>query len=142
MGLYEIESGQILLNGKNLTRLYDQIKVGYVPQTSNIYSRESEDFNFTLNEKSRDTKLSNSIFDININENNKYSGGEQKRIGLYRAIYDDPKILILDEYSTGLDDLNLKHSLELLKSLSKTIIFITHDKRIMDMCDREYKLYG
>lgn len=86
--------------------------------------------------------MSNITSDIKTNENNMYSGGEQKRIGLHRAIYFNPEILILDEYSAGLDDSNLYKSLELLKSLSKTIIFITHDKRIISMCDKEYKLNG
>lgn len=143
MGLYEKNSGKILLNGKNTNRAYCEIKIGYVPQVIEIYSNESKDFNLTLMEQDlQKDNLINSIFKIKYNENNKYSGGELKRIGLYRALYDNPEILILDEYSAGLDDLNLNVSLELLKSLDKTIIYVTHDKRIIEWCNKKVEIYG
>jgi ABC-type bacteriocin/lantibiotic exporter with double-glycine peptidase domain len=58
----------------------------------------------------------------------KISGGERQRIGIARALYSQPQILILDEATGSLDRYNQKVVLDFLKELSPTmtIIFITH----------------
>lgn len=68
---------------------------------------------------------------------NNFSGGQKQRLSIARALYRDPKILILDEATNSLDEKSEKEIIEnIIKSKkSRTIIFITHKKKFAKYCD-------
>jgi|LNFM01.1.fsa_nt_gb ABC-type multidrug transport system fused ATPase/permease subunit len=70
------------------------------------------------------------------------SGGERQRLGIARALYTDPDMLILDEATSALDSTTEAEVLKVLQSLKgkKTIIFITHRLESVAWCDRVIKI--
>ena len=70
------------------------------------------------------------------------SGGERQRLGVARALYSDPSILILDEATSALDDKNQELIINLLKQLKykKTIIMITHRLETVQYCDNIFSV--
>ena len=57
-----------------------------------------------------------------------------------RALYDDPEIIIFDEFSSSLDSENERKILLNLKKIlkNKTVIFITHSKNVENFCKKVY----
>lgn len=73
------------------------------------------------------------------------SGGERQRIGLARAFYGNPRILVLDEPSTHLDgsgEAALEAVLSAARAACVTAIVITHRPSIAEACDRVMLLRG
>ena len=68
------------------------------------------------------------------------SGGQSQRLALARALYSNPQILILDEFTSALDDNNEKIIVNSLKQIKRdiTIIIITHKKDILRLFDKVY----
>ena len=70
------------------------------------------------------------------------SGGQIQRLGIARALYKEPDIIIFDESTSSLDSYNENKILKLIEDISvnKTIIFISHRKEVLDFCDVTYKM--
>ncbi len=70
------------------------------------------------------------------------SGGQIQRIGIARALYKNPNILIFDESTNSLDNKTEKEFMQIVKSLvgKKTIIFVTHNVSILKNCTKLYEL--
>ncbi|MBA1143035.1 type I secretion system permease/ATPase [Mesorhizobium neociceri] len=67
------------------------------------------------------------------------SGGERQRIGLARAFYGDPKILVLDEPNANLDtygEAALERAIIQARSRKTTVLVITHRPSLAAKCDR------
>lgn len=70
------------------------------------------------------------------------SGGERQRIGIARALYHDPNILVLDEATSSLDLATEESIMQAVRALQgkKTIIIVAHRLSTVAHCDRLYRL--
>ena len=71
-----------------------------------------------------------------------FSGGQCQRLGIARALYNDPEILIFDEATSALDEKTEKNIFREIfnKKINKTIIFATHRQSIKNYCDHVYEI--
>lgn len=74
---------------------------------------------------------------------NKLSGGQKQRAAIARAIVNDPSFILADEPTGALDTKTSAEIMELFQSLNKegkTIIIITHDMGVADLCSRKIEI--
>lgn len=70
-------------------------------------------------------------------DGSKISHGQRQRIGLARAIYNDPNVIILDESLNALDYDNEKEILSNIKQLNnKILIFVSHRLESLKLCNK------
>ena len=82
-------------------------------------------------------------YNTNIGENGSLlSGGQVQRIGIARALYKKPSVLIFDEATSALDNKTQSKIVEEINNIDKevTIIIITHDLSTLNFVDDIYKL--
>jgi ATP-binding cassette subfamily B protein len=70
------------------------------------------------------------------------SGGERQRIGIARAIYSKPRLLVLDESTNGLDEETERKIMEAIRALDwkPTILAISHRTSLMRLSNRVLEL--
>ena len=163
LGLLRSSKGKILVDGINIHRGLKswQNNIGYVPQ--NIYLTDDSLQNNiafgSMNEKEinlervkkaiRDAQLEKLVSSLKNGVNTKLgefgeriSGGERQRIGIARALYNNPKLLILDESTNSLDFETEEKILEDVVAINKemTIIMIAHRPSTLSKCNRIFRL--
>lgn len=142
-GLLKPDSGQVLWNGKNITRLKIQERpVGLVYQDLSLFPHLTVFENIAFALKCR--KLKKDAIATRVNDLSKLtgvghllrrypgtlSGGEAQRVAIARTLSADPEILLLDEPLSSLDITLRAGLINLLKEINqsgKTIIHVTHD---------------
>ena len=70
------------------------------------------------------------------------SGGQIQKLAILRCLYRDPSLVVLDEPTTSLDQSAIIALLNTLKELKgkKTIIIVSHEKKILKFCDDIYSV--
>ena len=154
--------GKILIDDSNLEyNLRDwQKQIGCVPQDiyllddtikNNIaFGLNTNDINQERILKSIElSRLKDYVSSLEKKENTvvgnrgiRVSGGQKQRIGIARALYHDPKILILDEATSSLDTINERKIMEEIYNTAENInlIIITHRHKSVSRCDKVYLL--
>ncbi len=156
LGLIKPDVGDILfdnININDLKKLYF-VKIGYVPQLTYLTDNTLAN-NIALGQKELNYEKINEVIKMaNLYElvnklpkklesfvgerGEQISVGERQRVGIARALYNDPELLLLDEPTSSLDHASEIKIMETIDSLrkKKTIIFITHKNTLVENFDQ------
>ncbi|MCX5815300.1 MAG: ABC transporter ATP-binding protein [Proteobacteria bacterium] len=162
LGLLTPSTGQVAVDGQdiqqNLRSWQDQI--GYVPQSIYLTDdtlRRNVAFGLS-NEQIDDAAVRHAIQAAQLEEfvsnlpdrletlvgerGIRLSGGERQRIGIARALYHDPAVLVLDEATSALDIATESGVMKAVTALQgiKTILIVAHRLSTVEHCDRLYRL--
>ena len=139
--------GEILWNGDEIVKLDARYRdlIGYLPQDFGYYKNHSpmQFLQYLAALKGLDTKTAErkskemlelvSLTDVCNKKMRKFSGGMIQRVGIAQAMLNDPKILILDEPTAGLDPKERVRFRNLISSLSKDRIVILSTHIVSDI---------
>jgi phospholipid/cholesterol/gamma-HCH transport system ATP-binding protein len=151
MGLFKPDRGQVIVDGENISAMSRQElavfrqRMGMVFQSSALFDSMTVGDNVAfpmrehnpglteeqIQEKVKEKLAVVELFDVERKYPSELSGGMRKRVGLARAIVRDPKIVLYDEPTTGLDPLTTESVDEMIiharERLSVTSVVISHD---------------
>jgi ABC-type multidrug transport system ATPase subunit len=139
--------GEILWNGDEIVKLDATYRdlIGYLPQDFGYYKTHSpmQFLKYLAALKGIDAKTADkkaqelielvSLSDVRDKKMRKFSGGMIQRVGIAQAMLNDPKILILDEPTAGLDPKERVRFRNLISSLSKDRIVILSTHIVSDI---------
>ncbi|NYT12905.1 MAG: ABC transporter ATP-binding protein [Candidatus Methanofastidiosa archaeon] len=141
-GILKPSKGQILIDGKDLQKHQSEIKkiIGYLPEEPNLYERpkagELLEYFGLLYGVPRD-KISQRVDEllnlVGLSDRkdwrvSSFSKGMRQRLAISRALIHDPRIIVFDEPTMGLDPLTSRKIRDFIMALKKekTIILCTH----------------
>ncbi len=156
VGVWPKREGRLLIDGEPIES-WDRTElgphIGYLPQDIELFdgtiaeniARFAEVDSEKVIEAAKRTGIHEMIlhfphgYDTQIGEaGGMLSGGQRQRLGLARAMYGNPAILVLDEPNANLDDAGERSLLEAvvnLRNSGKTVILITHRPNVLGAAD-------
>jgi ABC-type bacteriocin/lantibiotic exporter with double-glycine peptidase domain len=160
LGIYRPTSGTVCVNGVEIGNdlVSWRSKIGYVPQSiffldgtvrENIIFGGEELENRHMFETLEKAGLIDFIeslpdgIETNVGENGEsFSGGQRQRLGIARALYRKPSVLIMDEPTSALDAVATTELVETLKELSGSVLVLaaSHDEILLSRCDQIFDL--
>lgn len=157
VGLIEYQQGEIRWDNElinDLDKIFIGRNIGYLSQkigffdgtiADNIARFGKIDSNKII-EASKNVGMHEIILRLPDGYNTKISGksdvlsaGQKQRLALARAMYDNPKLIILDEPDSNLDDIGeqaLEVALNTKSHLKPTIVLVTHKEKLLKLVDR------
>lgn len=164
IGLLKPDEGNIIIDGQDITQLQGQElqetykKFGYVFQFAALLDSLTVFENIAIVDlengvapESMRTKVLEKLHSVGLGDDviDKYpdelSGGMKKRVGLARTLMLDPKIILYDEPTTGLDPISVRLIHDLIAqthhAAQATTIVISHDVDIFNYADEVAMLY-
>ena len=161
VALMEPTSGEVNICGYDLMRQRKEIRgvLGYLPQDFRFFAKyktyEFLDYAArlsgmnckSLRKNAVDEMLENvGLFDVRDRYANKLSGGMKRRLGIAQALIHHPKVIIVDEPTTGLDYRECMHIMDRIKKLNgagTTVVMVSHDMELVfDFADRVIAMGG
>ena len=140
LGINKVAPGQIFLDDVDVSLFNNFLNIGYVPQRFDDFNYE---FPITVNEILNASNIRNisedrllelldrtGILELQNENINNLSGGQLQRVFIVRSLMNNPKMLILDEPTVGVDRKNVEAFYKTINELHKegiTIILITHN---------------
>lgn len=155
------ESGKILINSQNLASksvaeaaAIRASQIGLIYQKAHFVKSLSVMDNLLLsnylsNQKQDQERAKNLAEQLGFVEQlskktHQLSQGEQQRVSIARALMNNPSVILADEPTSSLDDINCEKVIELLKTQSEQIgaslIVVTHDQRLKDVFENRVVL--
>ena len=160
LGLLKPDSGQILVDGEDVTNYGEaemmkvRKKIGMIFQEGALFDSLSvyENVAFKLHEQGVpeeevESEVRRMLRFVNLEEAidkmpSELSGGMRRRVGIARALVGDPKIVLFDEPTAGLDPPTARTICELAMKLRDledvSSIFVTHEMNNLDYLTSEY----
>jgi urea transport system ATP-binding protein len=132
MGILRSRKGSVKLEGKDLTRMesYQRVAAGlaFVPQGRMIFSSLTVQENIETGLETAETKtIPDDIFalfpvlhEMRKRKGGNLSGGQQQQLAIARALVSEPKVLILDEPTEGIQPSVIKDIARVLNEIRKT----------------------
>ena len=141
-GILKPSKGQIIIDGKDLQKHPTEIKkiIGYLPEEPNLYERPKagellEYFGllYGVPREKINQRIDELLTLVGLSDRkdwrvSSFSKGMRQRLAISRALIHDPKIIVFDEPTMGLDPLTSRKIRDFIKTLKKdkTIILCTH----------------
>lgn len=159
VGILPTRSGSIRVDGKDITQAesYQRVAcgIGYVPQGRMIFPTLTVEENIETGlENAKDKRIPDDIFalfpvlfDMRKRKGGNLSGGQQQQLAIARALVTDPKVLLLDEPTEGIQPSIIKDIAKALNEIRKIreITIIVSEQVLsfaLDVADRLFVIEG
>ena len=162
MGLIQPDSGEIYLDDRDIITLpmheRARLGIGYLPQQPSIFRGMSVEDNIMsiletkkYTNEQKQNNLEELLTEFSLTHLRRampymLSGGERRRTEIARCLAADPKLILMDEPTAGVDPIGINDIKNLIKQLIKRnigVLITDHNVReVLDICDYSYVLHS